>query len=90
MDYRYFKLNWLELRGDEEDVWGTSWWYFEVDDDNCVKRQIEVYENGKVLKYDEDNFKNEYGGLSDQPLEFSEINAIEISGIEFETRWKLE
>src|SRR5688572_29661958 len=44
---RYFKRYW-ENRGDENDDWGHSWWYFEIDPANCVHRQIEKYDNGPV------------------------------------------
>ncbi len=28
---KYYKRKWNEIRGDEYSSWGTSTWYFEVD-----------------------------------------------------------
>jgi hypothetical protein len=42
----YVKRHWVELRGDEHNAWGTSWWYFEVDDNGGVLRQVELYDSG--------------------------------------------
>lgn len=88
MSYKYYKTEWLESRGDEYDNWGKSSWYFEVGDDGYAVRQIEVYENGQVLKYDESNFEDEYGSLADQPLDITEKGGIEITDAEFEEEWK--
>lgn len=46
----YVKRHWNEPRGDEHDAWGTSWWYFEVDDEGRVLRQIEQYDSGVRLR----------------------------------------
>jgi hypothetical protein len=59
---RYFKRHWDETPSGSRDHWGTSWWFFEVDEKGDVKRQIEQYANGRTLKYslehpeDEDGF----------------------------------
>ena len=53
---RYFKKNWEETTGDElTDDWGVSIFYFETDDSLNVLKQIQIFENGKILKYDELN-----------------------------------
>ena len=63
---RYFKRRWDESRGDEYKSWGPSDWYFEVDDDCYVIRQLEQYDNGAVLKYDEAYIEDEFGGLAEK------------------------
>ena len=55
---KYFKRNWNETRGDQYDSWGKSVWFFETDNNGEVLRQIEVYDNGKVLKYDNQNIED--------------------------------
>ena len=59
---KYFKRNWNETRGDQYDSWGKSVWFFETDCNGEVFRQIEVYDNGKILKYDKQNIEDEFGG----------------------------
>ena len=87
---KYYKRNWDELRGDEFDFWGASLWYFECGEDDYVVRQIEVYSNGTVLKYDENHEEDLYGGLSEAPLELNEFAEFEISSEEFEQVWANE
>jgi hypothetical protein len=84
---RYFKRSWSETRGDEYDAWGTSVWYLEVDADLNVTRQLLVYANGITLKYDEDLPDDEYGGLSDQPVDPRDYARFEIQADEFEAAW---
>ena len=89
----YYKAEWNETRGDEYDSWGTSIWFLELDDENFPSRQIEVYQNGKRLKYDKVNFQDKFGMLGDQPLDIEEINGmngIEITLAQFETEWNTE
>lgn len=84
---KYFKRHWDETRGDELDHRWTSIWYLEVLDDGNAIRQVEVYANGPVLKYDETNAEDEYGGLSDQPLDLEDFATFEIREDEFEAAW---
>lgn len=58
----YVKRHWNQLRSDEHDAWGTSWWYFEVDDEGGVLRQIEQYDSGVCLRYSEQHIQDEFGG----------------------------
>jgi hypothetical protein len=60
---RYFSRRWGESRGDEVDGWGHSVWYFEVDDDGCPVRQVEVYDAGPVLRYGPGHEEDQYGRL---------------------------
>ena len=83
----YFKRYWNELRGDEHDDWGCSWWYFETNDDGDVLRQIEVYDSGPALKYSELHVEDEYGGLSEKPLDLAEFAEFTTRNQEFERAW---
>lgn len=83
---KYYKIHWDESRGDDYDSWGTSWWYFEVAVDSEILRQLELYENGNLLYYNQKHLDDKYGGLSKSRFdEFDPgIEIIEINSIEFE------
>jgi hypothetical protein len=83
----YVKRHWNELRGDEHDTWGTSWWYFEVDNKGCIVRQIEQYESGMRLRYDEQHPEDEFGQLAEKPLDLSVPGYSAISSQDFEAIW---
>ena len=80
----YFRV-FLSEPGD----WGTCTFYFETDDNLWPVRQIEVYENGTVLSYDEFHLMDEYGRLADQPftLSLAGLDEFEIDAGEFEHVW---
>lgn len=84
---KYFKRIWDETRGDEFDNWGTSIWYFETDKSGLPTKQIEVYQNGKVLKYDQSKLEDEFGGLGGQELDLIEFSEFQITKKEFEKVW---
>jgi len=84
---RYFKRFWDEPRAGENGAWGCSWWYFEADDAGLVSRQIEVYNHGPTLRYDESRHNDEFGGLTDQPVDLREFAGFEIPQAEFERVW---
>ena len=84
---RYFKFRWNETRGDEFDEWGFSTFYSETDGDLFTTRQIQIYDNGIVLKYDSNNLSDEFGGLADQSIEGGLEESNEISQEEFEAAW---
>jgi hypothetical protein len=85
---KYYKRNWDDVRGDEQDHWGTSVWYFEVPEDGYPTRQMTVYEHGPILKYDTANPEDKYGGLSEAALGNDEFEAFMINKEEFEAVWK--
>lgn len=88
MPARYFKKFWDETSGDElTDSWGTATYYFETDEALNVLKQIEWYQNGNILKYDEQNIEDAFGGLADQPLDIDEFTGNEIPASEFFTIW---
>ncbi|CAM3693789.1 hypothetical protein SPPR111872_15070 [Sphingobacterium prati] len=53
MDSRYFKKFWNDNIGDElTDSWGNSSYYFETDLNLNVIKQLQLFQNGRILKYD--------------------------------------
>ena len=84
---KYYKRNWEESRGDEFDDWGKSIWYFETNNSGLPTKQIEVYENGKILKYDQTKMEDNFGGLGDQELDLDEFSEFEITELKFNTVW---
>lgn len=83
----YFKRPWNETRGDAYDNWGTSIWYFETNEKGEILRQIEVYENGRKLKYSSAFIADEYGCLGDQSLDLLDFQPYQIKKIAFEKVW---
>ena len=85
----YYKRHWDETTGDElTNSWGTSRYYFETDNDNNVVRQIQLFENGKALKYDTEYLDDDFGGLSDQPLDIEEFEEFKTTHSDFENIWQ--
>lgn len=89
MPARYFKQFWDETSGDElTDSWGAATYYFETDEQLHVLKQLELFENGKILKYDEHHTDDAFGSLADQPLDMEEFAEHEIVADEFFAIWK--
>jgi hypothetical protein len=84
----YVKRYWNEPRGDEHDGWGMSWWYFEISAKGRVFRQIELYDSGVRLCYSEQDAEDEFGRLSDTPIDLSDRKCGVISSQEFEAIWR--
>lgn len=85
----YFKRFWDETTGDPlTDSWGTSTYYFETDINGNVLRQIEIYANGRKLKYDFEFTEDKYGGLSKVPLDLKQFGDFRINQQEFEVVWR--
>ncbi|MDP4209589.1 MAG: hypothetical protein Q8928_12320 [Bacteroidota bacterium] len=87
MNRLYFKRRWEENRGDDFDDWGFSTWFFETDSNGLPLRQIECYDNGKVLKYDSNNQFDDYGQLGEHELDLIEFKEFEITKEIFENVW---
>ncbi len=85
---QYYKRHFDEPRTEQSEVWGTCDYYFETNQNAEVLRQIEVYENGKTLKYGEQFKEDEFGFLADQPLVHSDIENFEINKTDFEYQWQ--
>lgn len=89
MKTQYYKRYWDETTGDAfTDDWGKSTYYFETDDQQKVIRQIQVFENGQVLKYSGEYTDDMSGGLSEVPLDKEEYAEYQIQGEEFEDIWQ--
>lgn len=80
---RYFKRHWPDNRDDEYADWGGAIYYFACHSNGNPEQQIEVYDNGLVLIYDEVYSHDQYGMLSNQPLDPQEFASDEISSDEF-------
>ena len=84
---KYYKRHWSEDRGNAYAHWGSATYYYEIGDDLYATRQIEIYENGNILKHDEDNFSDEFGMLTDKPIDPDEFEPHVIAEDEFESVW---
>ncbi|MGC4014229.1 MAG: hypothetical protein QM755_06875 [Luteolibacter sp.] len=84
---RYYRRPWDEDRGDEFADWGTSVWYFEVGEDDYPLRQLELYQSGIALFYDESHVEDHFGGLSEAALDPAEFTPFSIGAAEFEQAW---
>jgi hypothetical protein len=84
----FYRREWDEQRGDAHDDWGTSIWYFEVEDGQPL-RQVEVYENGNILKYSLDFLEDLFGGLADSRIDQKEFERFEVSQPVFDFIWAL-
>lgn len=84
----YYKRDWDETTGEElTDSWGTSTYYFETDDSGNVTRQLQLFQNGKALKYDKDYVEDKFGGLSEVALDLEEFLPYVIHADEFKQVW---
>jgi hypothetical protein len=83
-DVRYFRRRWDEERGDSYSAWGHSWWHFATDNKGVVMKQVEIYDNGTVLVYDEQHPEDEYGGLSLVPLDLADFEPYAIDADAFQ------
>lgn len=84
MTKQYYKRHFDEPRTEQTEVWGNCDYYFETNQNGEVLRQIEVYENGKTLKYGDKFIEDQYGFLADQPLDLSDFINFEITKVDFE------
>lgn len=88
MSNHYFKRYWGESTGEKSTKsWGTSTFYLVTDHDGSVIRQIQVFQNGNKLKYDQLHLEDDFGGLADQQLDINEFNEFKIEREEFERMW---
>jgi len=85
---RHVKRRWNETRGDRHDSFGASWWYFEIDNECNVIRQVEQYDDGPILGYNARNSHDEFGGLSTQPLASALLDYDFITDGEFAQLWE--
>ena len=86
---RYYKRYWDENPGGDRVGWGNSWWYFESDSDGNVVRQVTQYENGPTLRYSDDHFDDEFGGLAKIALDLADFAQFEVTRDIFEIAWEV-
>jgi len=84
---QYVKRRWNENRGDRHNEFGHSWWYFEIDPARNVIRQLEHYDNGMILGYNSRMSRDEFGGLSIEPLDASLDGFDFTNDVEFNQLW---
>jgi hypothetical protein len=86
---RYFRRQWDEDRGNDHASWGQATYYFETDEMLVASRQIEVYDAGQRLRYDEAHPEDEHGFLSFGRIfpddEWPEL--FEVTATEFDKEW---
>ena len=88
MPSRWFMRRWEESRGDKFSSWGSATYYFEVGPDGWPTRQIEVYDNGLILRYGPDHREDEFGQLGQAPLdEVEDWSPWAIAAQDFENAW---
>lgn len=88
MTIQYYKRHFEENRIENSELWGACDYYFETNQDGEVLRQIEVYENGKRLKYSEQMSEDEFGFLTDQALDLVDFEEFAINQNDFEHQWQ--
>jgi hypothetical protein len=76
-------------------TWGEFEFFIEIAEDLFANRAIQVYENGKALRYDRKHYADEFGSLGDaRHTADSEKRTAErwtivvLSAEEFETAWQ--
>jgi hypothetical protein len=84
---QYFKSFWKEERTHNNENWGTSTWYFEIDHDGFPIKQLEIYANGKSLWYTRDKLDDKFGSLGDKAFEAEEFEPLLITKLEFDKTW---
>jgi hypothetical protein len=84
----YYKRHFNESRIEKFETWGTCDFYFESNQKGEILRQIEVYENGRRLKYSEEIIEDEFGFLSDQKIDLLEFEKFTIKQKDFEYQWE--
>jgi hypothetical protein len=85
----YLKCRWDEPRADIHGDWGCSWWFFELDPDGSVVRQVEVYDYGVRVRYDRDHLGDEFGKLGEGCLDEMYMPGAErLSANQFEVVWE--
>ena len=66
---------------------GMAVYFFETSFDLVPSRQLEVYENGNRLRYDQQHTHDEYGMLANQALDAEDFAPYSITKAEFDGAW---
>jgi len=86
----YYKRHFDEIRAEKSETWGACIYYFESNQKGEILRQIEIYENGKILKYSEEFIEDEFGFLADQTIDLLEFEEYAINKNDFEYQWTMK
>ena len=84
----YYKRYWDEDSGGRCSGWGGSHFFFEVHPDGWVARQLQAFDNGELILYDETCDEDEFGGRSTVQLDAREYDPFLIARSEFVSNWK--
>lgn len=87
---RYYRHRSNETLGGKYDHWGLCTALYEIGDNGYPTRQLESYDIGIALKYDQTHPKDKYGWLEDVALDHDkllDLGAEEISAEWFEKCW---
>ncbi len=70
--------------------WGDPTYWVEVNERGDAERELQLYPNGNVLRYDRQHPKDEYGALSVMVIDGDDEawSAHEITHEEFEEQWR--
>jgi hypothetical protein len=91
----HFKAPGRVMRESDAADWGRFSWYIEVADDQFATRQVDLFENGNILRYDRSHRRDRFGFLlalrfSRKPKWAKSFPGSElISETEFERVWRL-
>jgi hypothetical protein len=83
----YYRRYWAEDSGGLCAGWGGSTFLFEVHADGWVSRQIQVFDDGRFILYDEIVDQDAYGGRSTERLDGREYESFRITKAEFFQYW---
>ena len=84
----YYRRLWHESRGDEHDAWGHSEWWFEVNDQEHVTRQMEIYATGPAKRYSVTQPEDEFGRLAGDSFGAAEWLPFRVEPADFESLWR--
>lgn len=92
MTPRYFQWDhkWVprEKYFHEYDSWGSSTLFFETSPEGQVLRELMIFEDGRVLKYDTEHSRDIYGQMSDGLHEINTFDHLEIPPHVFDIAWR--
>lgn len=67
--------------------WGRSAIYFETSEEGFVIRQIQLFESGVVLTYDDSHYRDDYGWRWEIDIHPEPPVTVPITSKEFHTAW---
>lgn len=85
----YFKrtLDWNSDVVPRSPEWGNSVIFFETSEEGFVNRQIQLFESGLVLTYDDHHYHDAHGWRDQNPVATEPPNTVTISRKEFQKAW---